>query len=139
MSALAEAKPVNLPTYWHNMCAAGADPSRMRPVQGNYLDTFQDPKALHASLGLERCLVAHIDCDIYAAAKAALTFLTGVLVQGSIILFDEFHANNASNRLGERRALAEWLEENPAIQVERWIDYAAAGRAFFVHVESDRT
>jgi hypothetical protein len=128
----------NLPTYWHNVRAAGADASRMRPVQGNYLETFQDPKALHASLGLERCLVAHIDCDVYAAAKAALTFLTDLLVQGSVILFDEFHANHASNRLGERRALAEWLEENPRLQVERWMDYAAVGRAFFVHRDDDQ-
>jgi hypothetical protein len=129
----------NLPTYWHNVRAAGADAARMRPVQGNYLDTFQDAKALHASLGLERCLVAHIDCDVYAAAKAALTFLTDILVQGSVILFDEFHANHASNRLGERRALAEWLEEHPQLQVERWMDYAAVGRAFFVHRDDEQS
>lgn len=128
----------NLPTYWHNVRAAGADRARMRPVQGNYLETFQDAKALHTSLGLERCLVAHIDCDVYAAAKAALTFVTDLLVQGSVLLFDEFHANHASNRLGERRALAEWLEETPRLQVERWMDYAAVGRAFFVHRDDDQ-
>jgi hypothetical protein len=125
----------NLETYWHNMQVAGADPARMRPVQGNFLETFQNPAALHAELGIERCLVAHIDCDVYAAAKASLNFLTDILVQGSVLLFDEFHANNASNRLGERRALREWLAENPRIEVERWMDYAAVGRAFFVHTD----
>jgi O-methyltransferase len=125
----------NLETYWHNMQVANADPARMRPVAGNFLETFTDREALQASLGIERCLVAHIDCDVYTAAKASLNFLTNILVQGSVLLFDEFHANNASNQLGERRALREWLEENPGIQVERWMDYAAVGRAFFVHID----
>jgi hypothetical protein len=129
----------NLETYWHNMKVAGADPVRVRPVQGNFLDTFTDPRALQAKLGIERCLVAHIDCDVYAAAKASLNFLTNILVQGSVLLFDEFHANNASNQLGERRALREWLAENPEIEVERWMDYAAVGRAFFVHTDHNPT
>jgi O-methyltransferase len=129
----------NLETYWHNMKVAGADPARVRPVQGNFLETFTNPAALQATLGIERCLVAHIDCDVYSAAKASLDFVTNILVQGSVLLFDEFHANNASNQLGERRALREWLAENPHIEVERWMDYAAVGRAFFVHIDAERT
>jgi hypothetical protein len=62
-----------------------------------------------------------------------LTYLTRLLVQGSVLLFDEFHANRADNKLGERRALAERLEANPQFQVERWHDYALAGRAYIVH------
>ena len=77
----------------------------------------------------------HIDCDVYMAAKAALNFCTNLLQQGSVLLFDEFHGNFASNKLGERRALKEWLEENPHIHVERWHDYATVSRAFIVHVD----
>lgn len=125
----------NIPTFMHNLKAAGADMGRIRPVQGDFLKIFDNPARLQQKLGIERCLVAHIDCDIYQAAKAALDFLTGVLVQGSVLLFDEFHANAASNTLGERRALAEWLKENPTIKVERWQDYSIFGRAFFIHLE----
>ena len=121
--------------FWHNMQAAGADLKRVHAVQGNFMEIFKNPRFLHQELGLQRCLVAHIDCDVYLAAKASLDFLTDLLVQGSILLFDEYHSHGASNRLGERRALAEWLEENPQIKVERWQDYATFARAFFVHVE----
>lgn len=123
----------NLPTFLHNMTTAGADLKRVVPVPGEFSSRLIPAKRVHAELGLHRCLVAHIDCDVYEAAKPALDFCTELLVQGSILLFDEFHANQASNKTGERRALREWLEENTRFDVERWHDYGATSRAFIVH------
>lgn len=125
----------NVSTFLHNMRAAGADMSRVVPVQGEFSRRLRSARSVHKELGLRRCLVAHIDCDVYEAAKMALDFCTDLLVQGSILLFDEFHANQASNNTGERRALAEWLQENPKFEVERWHDYAASSRAFIVHLK----
>jgi hypothetical protein len=125
----------NLETFEHNMKAAGVDAHRVRAVEGSFRDLFREPAALQATLGITRCLVAHIDCDVYEAAKASLNFLTGLVVQGSVLLFDEFHINGASNHLGERLALREWLAENSRISVEPWQDYASLARAFFVHVD----
>ena len=123
----------NIETFRHHMICVGADPERILTGKGRFAETLADPKKSHAELGLKSCLIAHIDCDIYQAAKLALDYLTGLLRQGSIILFDEFHYNKASNALGERRALAEWLEKNPQYQVERWHDYALFARAYIVH------
>lgn len=125
----------NLRTFMHNMATAGADPERVVPVPGNFLEVFKDPEALQARLGITRCRVAHIDCDVYQAAKASLDFISNIIIQGAVLLFDEFHANAARNDQGERKALAEWLSENPHISVERWHDYAAVSRAYIVHVE----
>jgi len=123
----------NIETYHHHMRCIGADPERTIPVKGDFADTLANPAESHASLGIERCLVAHIDCDIYVPAKLALDYVTALLQQGSLLLFDDFHANRADNRLGERRALREWLEENPQFQVEKLHDYDLMCRAYVVH------
>lgn len=124
----------NLTTFHHNLQVADVDKDRVVAVAGDFQDTLRDSAALHGSLGLNTCLVAHFDADVYRPTKLALDFVTDSLVQGSILLFDEFHANAADNQLGERRALREWLDENPHIEVERYHDYAAAARAFIVHI-----
>lgn len=120
----------NLQTFIHNMKAANVNVNRVKPIVGNILETT---KAEDLKTRIKRAAVVHIDCDVYVAAKAALDFCTSLLCQGSIILFDEFHANHADDTLGERRALKEWLAENPGITVERWHDYATVARAFIVH------
>lgn len=125
----------NLETFGHNMNLVGADPSRVTPIKGDFLEVFKNPKTLQNEHNISRCAVAHIDCDVYKPAKAALDFITDIIIQGAFLLFDEFHAHGARNDMGERRALAEWLDENPHIQVERWHDYAGGSRAYIVHVD----
>lgn len=124
-------------TFWHNMRSAGVDITRTIAVKGDFAKTLDPPSELHRTLNIQRCLVANIDCDIYRAAKLALHFLTDILVQGAVLMFDEFHANRANNNLGERRALREWLKENPHISVEQWYDYALVGRSFIVHIDHE--
>lgn len=123
----------NEQTFWHNMRVAGVEPERLVVIKGDFLEIFQDTQGIIKQKNLRKCAVAHIDCDIYMAAKAGLDFLTPLLQQGSILLFDEYHAHGATNSCGERRALAEWLASNPHISVERWHDYAVVGRSFLVH------
>ena len=122
----------NRATLHFNMEVAGCDMARFVSVQGNFIGGLTPN--LYEELGLDVCLVAHIDCDVYSPAKAALDFLTPLLRQGSVLLFDDFHGNAASNRTGERRALREWLDGNPHIQVEPLFDYSVIGRSYVVHV-----
>jgi hypothetical protein len=124
----------NIETFIHNMKVTDVEMQNVYPCKCNYLDENQ-MLMLKKSNKITKAAVIHIDCDVYLAAKAALCFCTDLVQQGSILLFDEFHANHASNAVGERRALREWLDENPKIKVERWHDYAAVARAFIVHVE----
>jgi hypothetical protein len=112
----------NLPTFYHNMRVAQVQ--RVTAIQGDFLSTLS-PQLL-AEHDVRRCYIAHIDCDVYRPAKAALTFLSHCLVQGSVLLFDEYNGQGCSNQLGERRALREFLQENPQFDVERWHDYATA-------------
>lgn len=122
----------NRETFAHNWKVSGLDATRCTAVQGDFRMLLAEP-GLRERLGIDAASVVHIDCDVYEAAKAALDFVAPVLMQGAVLLFDEFHANAASNATGERRALREMLEDHPYLEVERWHDYALEGRSFFVH------
>jgi hypothetical protein len=122
----------NQETFEHNWKVAGLDAERCSAVQGDFRRTLTEI-GLRERLAIDAAAVVHIDCDVYEAAKAALEFVAPVLQQGSVILFDEFHANGASNETGERRALRELLAEHRELDAERWHDYAVEGRSFLVH------
>ncbi|MDB5446073.1 MAG: hypothetical protein JWQ97_1390 [Phenylobacterium sp.] len=86
-----------------------------------------NPPSAH---GLSGVSVAHIDVDVYEPAKLALDYLAPVLHSGALILFDDFDQMGASNRKGERRAVREWLGENPGFSLESYRNYAIYGRSF---------
>lgn len=122
----------NQRTFEHNWRVSGLRPERCVAVPGDFRRTLIEP-GLRERLGLDAAAVVHIDCDVYEAARTALDFVAPLLQQGSVLLFDEFHANRASNATGERRALRELLAEHPELDAERWHDYALEGRSFLVH------
>lgn len=118
----------SLQSVKHNLLAANCDLSRFTMVQGDIRQTADQMKSIPGNV-----VVAYIDVDIYEPSKAALNALTDKLVSGAILMFDDFDCMGATNEAGERRALREWLNENPAIKVEPFRSYGTFGRAFIVH------
>lgn len=57
--------------------------------------------------------IVHIDCDLYESAALALNFVTPLLVDGSIIIFDDWYNFRGNPNLGEQRACREWIKSNP--------------------------
>jgi len=56
------------------------------------------------------CSFIHIDCDLYSSAKTIFNELKSRIIEGTIILFDEFF-NYANWKNGEYRAFIEFIEE----------------------------
>jgi hypothetical protein len=107
---------------------------QVRTIAGPYQVTLGlDLAKTRALLEPIDAAVVHIDCDVEAAAKLALDFVTPYLKQGALLLFDEFDQNAADNAKGERAALRAWLNENPAFDVELYRPYHARARSFIVH------
>lgn len=74
--------------------------------------------------------VVHIDVDLYESCRWALLAVTPWLRPGTVMLFDDWNCFNASNRLGERRATAQWLEQHPDFSLNEFTSYGWHGRAF---------
>jgi len=83
---------------------------------------------------LQPAAIVNLDCDLYASAKDALAIVATKLVQGSILLADDWNTFSADQNSGERRAIAEFLTDHPEISFESWFPYMYTGQAFLVHV-----
>ena len=73
-----------------------------------------------------------IDSDAYESCVEVLDFVKTFLVPGAILLFDDYNAFNKDARHGERRALQEFEQKNPAFQKEHLFDIGWHGVAFKV-------
>jgi hypothetical protein len=60
--------------------------------------------------------ILHIDCDLYSSTKTIFDLLNSYIVEGTIIVFDEFYPWSGMEKYdlweqGEYRALKEWVEQ----------------------------
>jgi len=89
----------------------GTDLNRVHLVPGFY-DEVLTP-SLRQTLDLQAAAIVHVDCDLYKSTKTVLDFITPVLQDGTIIIFDDwFHYRGHPHR-GEQKAFGEWREQHP--------------------------
>lgn len=86
-----------------------------------------------ASLPLRSVAVALVDCDLYESTRVVLDFLTDYLVNGSLLLFDDWFNYKGDPRLGEHRAFREWLESHPEMQASQYRPYGWHGNSVIIH------
>ncbi len=69
---------------------------------------------------LNKAAIVHIDCDLYESARAVLEFLTPLLSDGAVVIFDDWYCFKANPDLGEQRACREWCEANPELHLTEY-------------------
>jgi O-methyltransferase len=108
----------------------GTDWSRTALVEGWYNDTLVPQK--RAQLGLRRCSICVVDCDLYESARVVLDFVEPLLVNGSIVLFDDWNVYQRDPNKGERRAFAELLQRRQDIGAEPLMEIGGHGQGFIL-------
>ena len=83
-------------------------------MEGWYSDVLND--SLPGQIGLSKVAIALVDCDLYASTILALDFLASLLVDGAIIIFDDWFLFRGHPDLGPRRAFREWQAKVPEFQ-----------------------
>ena len=89
-----------------NLDAAGFPQERSVVVSGWY-----DKSLTHTVYGehnLTKAAIVHIDCDLYESTKLVLEFITPLLVDGTVLIFDDWFHFNGHPLRGEQRAFNEW-------------------------------
>lgn len=108
-------------------------PHRVHTVKGFY------EKTVPSQLPEGPAALVHIDCDLYESTRHVLTNLlaAGKIQQGTVILFDDWNNNFASNEFGERKAAADAFNIYYDIlySLEPWFTYGWSGAAFIVQKE----
>ena len=107
------------------------DSKRMYVISGWFKETLN--KKLKQILPLKKASIVWIDCDLYSSTTHVLNFITNYLVDGSIILFDDWYSYRGRKDQGEQRAFSEWLNKNPRISVIEFQKFGWHGNSFIVH------
>ncbi len=105
------------------------EPDRVNWVKGWYANTLHPATARR--LGLEHVGIAFIDCDTYSSSKTVLDFLKPLLIEPTILCFDDWKLNNLDlQEMGEYRAFNEFLEQNPDLHAREIESYNRKSRSF---------
>lgn len=121
----------SLERFQKNIRRHNVDMSKTHIVPGFFAETLN--QQTKDSLPLRSVAVALVDCDLYESTRVVLDFLTDYLVNGSVILFDDWFNYKGDPRLGEHRAFREWLEQHPEITASHWKPYAWHGHSVIIH------
>ncbi|MBC7812729.1 MAG: class I SAM-dependent methyltransferase [Burkholderiales bacterium] len=113
-----------------NLQRSGVDLARVTVVPGWYSEVLTPE--LPARIGLKQVSIAYVDCDLYESAVPVLNFLTDLLVDGAVLIFDDWNVNRAHPQLGVQGAFHEWSARNPHLRFSE-ISGLMAQRAFIVH------
>jgi len=98
-------------------------------IEGYYEKSLTDKlsERLPKSVGF-----VHIDVDLYSSTVTVLDFIKKFLVSGTVILFDDWYCFPPGKEMGERKALNEFLNKYPEIELEEWKNYSTFGKSFIV-------
>jgi hypothetical protein len=106
----------------------------VRLVEGEYRHSLTEE--LKRELPIRAAAIVMIDCDLYESALQALDFVGDYLVDGSVVLFDDWYNFKGDPNRGEQRAFREWLGRNPRLGASRYMNYAWHGLSFIVNQSS---
>lgn len=106
------------------------DWSRTYLIDGFFQDTLK-PET-RRRYGMRPIAVGLIDCDLYASTREVLHFIDPLLMDGSILLFDDWNCFGAADDKGQRRALREFLAGRRDVQFDELFAYGSWGQVFTV-------
>ena len=101
-------------------------------LEGFYEDTLSSD--LKKKYNMNKASIILIDCDLYNSAKIVLNFITDLIQDGTIIIFDDWFAYKGSPNKGEQLATKDWLLENKNIKLIPFARYGIYQQSFIVHI-----
>lgn len=121
----------SLELFKSNIRKAGVKIDEAQIVKGWFKDTLNaDTKK---KLGLKSAAVVWVDSDLYESAVTVLDFITDLVADGTILVFDDWYFFKGHPDKGEQRAFKEWLAKNPQFKVSEFHKYFWHGNSFIVH------
>ncbi len=103
----------------------------VRISKGWFKDTLREPLPAESQIN-GSVIIAWIDVDLYESTKDVLDFLTPRLVDGSVIIFDDWFQFKGNPNKGERKAFTEWLAKNPQFIATEFQKYSWKGTSWII-------
>lgn len=89
--------------------------------------------AVKKEQNLQQVAIAWIDCDLYASAVPVLEFLTDLIKDTAVIIFDDWYCFGGRPDRGEQKAFAEWLARHPELRAQSWYSPSWKAQSFIVY------
>lgn len=98
----------DLPSFLDRVKRAGVPLSRVRTVKGFFSDTC----SIEASKGLQprKAAIVWLDADLYSSSRDALQFVSLIIQDGTIVIFDDWFSFKGNPRKGVQKAFYEWRQ-----------------------------
>ncbi len=109
----------------------GVDPNKVIITKGWYDDTLNDNTKVR--LNIKSAAVIWVDCDLYQSTVSVLDFIADYVVDGTVIVFDDWFLFRGSPDRGEQRAFREWLRKHYEIEAIPYLNYSWCGQSFILH------
>ena len=121
----------SLETVRRTLTEHGMDWDTAYLIKGYFNQTLNEQTCREYDMG--KITVALVDCDLYESTVDTLRFIDDMIVEGSILIMDDWNAFNSDENRGQRRAMREFLDTHPQWSTEEWFSYGSYGRVFVMH------
>ena len=101
----------SLAEFNRNLNAAAIPQKRSVVVGGWYDKTLT--RVVYDEHRLTKAAIIHIDCDLYESTRSVLEFITPLLVDGTVLIFDDWFHFHGHPARGEQKAFHEWAAKLP--------------------------
>jgi len=118
-----------------NLANHGVPEKDVTLIEGFYDSSLADP-ATAATVGDAQAALVHIDCDLYSSAIPCLKFMESRMVDGAILMFDDWFCYRGRPDQGVHRAFDEWAVTAPFTFTE-YAKYSWAGIMFICNTKAE--
>ncbi|MEK7579302.1 MAG: TylF/MycF/NovP-related O-methyltransferase [Patescibacteria group bacterium] len=124
--------------FMRGMRAVGAKDNGVTTIPGFFEETLVGAKrdeTIH-KIGSTKAAIVYVDCDLYEPTRDVLDFITPYLVNGSVLIFDDWFLFKGDPRQGERCAFEEWAQKNPQFTFTQFYKFGWHGESFIVNMQA---
>lgn len=122
--------------FLRNIERSGVPLSQVTTTKGWFADTLEGEGArtTNQKFGGNKIAAVWLDADLYEPTLSALNFLTPRLQDGTVMMLDNWFLFKGHPDRGERKALSEWLKNNPHIILTPFYNFSWHGTSFIVNL-----
>jgi len=126
---------IGISEFEEKLRTLGIEPNEYKLIPGFYDVSLKNNPP--NKIGITTAAFVYIDCDLYESTIPVLTYLASVLQTGTIVAFDDFYCFNGDPERGGQRALKEFLQSNPHIKFNSFLNIGWHGKSFIVKLSNN--
>ena len=113
-----------------NIVRHGGNLKTIKLIEGFFSDSLN--AKTKKKYEIKKASIVNIDSDLYSSAVDVLNFIKPLIMEGTILLFDDWNSMQGEKQSGEEIALKEFLKKNKSVKLKKLYSYGWHGQAFAV-------